>query len=106
MTSAAPYNLLLAGYRSTFAYTSFDPSTAKLKVISESPAPENASWVEAPLDPVLKTDNGDKVLYSISENEKGTAYAITLKGDKVEVGNQRGTNGGPAHSEFNCVMSC
>lgn len=95
------YNLLLGGYRSTFAYVSFDPSTAKLKVVEESPAPENASWIEAPLDPVVKTKEGHKVLYSISENEKGTAYSIVLKDDgKVEVGNQRQTNGGPAHGEW------
>lgn len=86
------YSLLLGGYRNTIAHVSFDASSAKIKVISETECPKNASWIEPASD--------GKTFYTLSEDEeKGAAYSLQLKGEKVVIGNQRDTPPGPAHSE-------
>ncbi len=91
------YNLLAGGYRNTFAYLSFEPSSAKLKLVSESPSPENASWIEAS---TTKFKAPSRVLYSLSEDaEKGVAVSLELKGEEVKITQERKTNGAPAHSE-------
>jgi len=84
------YNLLLGGYRDDYTYVSFEPSTAKIKVIKETPAPKKAAWIE----PSIKTKGS---YFSLSE-EDGLAFSLKLSEDgSVEVGGERKTNGGPAH---------
>ncbi|ORY24989.1 Lactonase, 7-bladed beta-propeller-domain-containing protein [Naematelia encephala] len=89
------YRLLAGGYRSTISLLSFDSSNAKLHVISDSPAPSNASWLE--LSP-----SKSGVLYSLSEDDKGLALSLKFDGkDRVEITGERETNGVPAHV---CVL--
>lgn len=86
------YHLLAGGYRETFASLTFDPFTAKLKVISESKSPKNASWVE-------RSVKQPTVAYTLSEDEDGQAASLEIdkeSGD-VKITRQRATNGGPAH---------
>jgi hypothetical protein len=94
------YRLLLGGYRSTIALITFEASPSKIKLVSESPAPKNASWIQPAVSHASKGDKGAQILYSLSEEEKGFAFGIELKDDKVEVTQQRETNGGPAHGKF------
>jgi hypothetical protein len=107
------YRILASGYRSSIALLSFSPSDASIKVVSESPAPPSASWLE--FDPHGQSADGSKgkglytisrpnrdpdqqVVYTISEDEeKGLGVSAVLKGDKVEITGQRGTRGAPAH---------
>jgi hypothetical protein len=95
------YQLLLGGYRKTFAQISADPAGAKIKVVSESPAPEMASWLESSIEP-LTTPSGARVVYGISETEDGKVYGLELKDGKITVTQQRSTGGGPAHSTQPC----
>jgi len=94
------YQLLLGGYRKTFAQVSVDPAGAKIKVVSESPAPEMSSWLESTIEP-LKTASGARVLYGISETEDGKAYGLELQDGQIKVTKQRSTGGGPAHGVLN-----
>ncbi|WRT67228.1 uncharacterized protein IL334_004194 [Kwoniella shivajii] len=90
------YNILVSGYRETYTILSFDPATSKVKVVSDSKAPEKASWIE----PASKQHNplaSSRKLYSISEVEKGLAVSLELKDDKIEITSERETHGGPAH---------
>ncbi|WWC61019.1 uncharacterized protein I303_103597 [Kwoniella dejecticola CBS 10117] len=90
------YQILVSGYRDTYTILSFDPSTSKVKIVSDSKAPEKASWIE----PASKQHNplqANRVLYSISEVEKGLAVSLNLKDDKIEITSQKETHGGPAH---------
>lgn len=89
------YQLLAGGYRRTFTLLSFESANAKLKTISDSPAPKNASWLE----PSPKTQGTEgRIVYSLSEDEgKGKGVSLVIKGDKVEVTAERFTNGAPAH---------
>ncbi|KAL7422133.1 hypothetical protein Q5752_002776 [Cryptotrichosporon argae] len=109
------YHLVAGGYRKSIALLSFEPSTAKIKVVSESPTPENPSWVElaggksqayAPTEPVsvysLKRElyrpgGSPKTLFSLSEAENGAALSLELKDEKLTVTGERATSGGPAH---------
>jgi hypothetical protein len=92
------YQLLAGGYRDSYTILTFDPSNAKLKTVSDSPAPQNASWLE----PSPKTSGTDgRVVYSLSEDpDKGKGLSLLIKGDKVEVTGERMTNGAPAHGKF------
>ncbi len=91
------YKLLAGGYRPSIATLSFDPSTAKLKVISESPAPKAASWLEP-------SNSSPKVVYTLSEDEgKGKVLSLDLDGEGVKIGVERETNSGPAHCESSTV---
>ena len=119
------YRILASGYRSTIALLSFSPSDGSIKVVSESPAPPSASWLE--FDPCNQAGEGkvkvegeekrqglytisrpdraaqgeEQVVYTISEDEeKGLGVSAVLKGDKVEITGQRGTRGAPAHCEY------
>lgn len=94
-----PYKLLLGGYRSTFAVISFDDSPARIKLVKESPAPENPSWIEPSASAAQKSTDGSQILYSLSEGEDGLAFGLELKGDEVTVTQKRKTNGGPAHGK-------
>lgn len=95
---AAAYNLVLGGYRDTVPLVSFDPSSAKIKVVAEVPGPEAPSWVESAVKPA----SADKrVVYLVSENEKeGAVVSVTLSGDKMDVTSKRKTRGAPCHSEL------
>lgn len=88
------YQLLAGGYRDTVTLFSFEASPSKIKVISDSPAPQNASWLE----PSTQSTDAGRVVYSLSEDEKeGKGLSLIVKGDKVEVTAERMTNGAPAH---------
>ena len=93
------YSLLLGGYRSSISLASFDPSTAKLKLLSDSRAPKNASWIEAASTPATKSADGNQVFYSLSEDEKGVAFGLELNGEQVHFTQERVTHGIPAHGE-------
>ena len=93
------YQLLFGGYRKTFTKVTFDPATAKLKIVSESPAPESASWLEKPGDKV-KAATSNKVLYGLSETEQGVAYGLEAEKAGFKVTQKRETHGGPAHSKW------
>ncbi|WWD01293.1 hypothetical protein V866_008236 [Kwoniella sp. B9012] len=90
------YTILVSGYRPTYTILSFDPSTAKIKIISDSPAPEKASWIE-PASQQHNPLQANRTLYSISETEKGLAVSLNLNDDKIEITSQKETHGGPAH---------
>jgi len=96
------YQLLFGGYRKTFTKVTFDPATAKLKTVSESPAPESASWLEKPGDKV-KDATSNQVFYGLSETEQGVAYGLEAEGAGFKVTQKRETHGGPAHSELRCM---
>ncbi|WWC69366.1 uncharacterized protein I206_103305 [Kwoniella pini CBS 10737] len=90
------YQILVSGYRDTYTILSFDPSTSKIKIVSDSKAPEKASWIE----PASKQHNplqSNRVLYSISEVDKGLAVSLNLKDDQIEITSQKETRGSPAH---------
>ncbi|ODN83216.1 hypothetical protein L202_01401 [Cryptococcus amylolentus CBS 6039] len=88
------YTLLVSGYRKYFSLVAFDPSTRGIKVLSDSPAPENASWVEPA---AKKSTDGSRIVYSLSEAEKGKALSLVVKDDKVTVTSERDTLGGSCH---------
>lgn len=99
------YNLVLGGYRDTIPLVSFDPSTAKIKVVSETPAPEAPSWVEAAVKPAKGDDL--RVIYCVSENEKeGEVCSVTLRADKMEITSRRKTRGAPCHSRSGSLGRC
>ncbi|WVF72106.1 hypothetical protein IAT40_006918 [Kwoniella sp. CBS 6097] len=94
-TNANAYTFVVSGYRDTYTIFSFDPSNAQIKVISDSKAPEKASWIEsAPNAGGLASSRN---LYSISEVEKGLAVSLKLSNEKIEITSQRETKGSPAH---------
>jgi hypothetical protein len=85
------YSLLAGGYRDSLVLFTFEPSTSKIHVSSENPAPPNASWVE-------KSHKDPSIFYSLSEDEKaGKAVSLRVKDGKVDVTSERYTNGGAAH---------
>ncbi|KAK8869679.1 hypothetical protein IAR55_000247 [Kwoniella newhampshirensis] len=91
------YSFLVGGYRPTLGLVSFDPATAKIKVVSESKAPEKASWIEIAPSKAGSLASS-KVLYTISELDKvGKAVSLKLTDDKVEITGERETQGSPAH---------
>lgn len=98
-----PYRLLASGYRPTISLISFDPQgqgegQGKIDVLSDTKAPENASWLELALK---KNEKGEQVVYTISEDEeKGSAFSCVMKGAKVEFTGEERTNGAPAHGEL------
>jgi hypothetical protein len=97
-TDEMTYQLLAGGYRKTFTLLSFESEHAKLKTISDSPAPKNASWLE----PSTKSKGSEgRIVYSLSEDEgKGKGVSLVIRGDKVEVTGERLTNGAPAHGKL------
>lgn len=80
------YKLLVGGYRPSIAVLAFDPSSRHLEIESDSPAPENPSWIT--------TSKSD--IYSISEAEGGSVLKLNL-GDGVTVTKDAKTNGAPCH---------
>jgi hypothetical protein len=95
MSSTQTYHLLVSGYRPNFSYLSFEPSTAKIKVLKDSPAPSKAGWLEQSI-----TTPG--VYYSLKEDpEDGEAVSIKVDEEgTVEITGRRKTNGAPAHSKL------
>lgn len=87
------YKILLGGYRESILVTSFEPSTAKFKTLSETKTPNCPSWIEKSLA------KGSNVFHCVSESEKtpGLAFSFVLKGDEVKVTEQKETKGIPAH---------
>jgi len=89
------YSLLACGYRDTFVLLSFDPATAKLKTVAQPPAPTGASWLE----PAVSSKGGSKVIYTLSEQEKGFAATLEIKGEDIKVTSKADSDDGPAHSQ-------
>lgn len=86
------YQILASGYRPSISLLEFDSTSAKLKKVSDSKAPENASWLEP-------GKNG--IVYSTSEVPKGEVYSLKLQGEEVKITGSKSTKGEePAHSEF------
>lgn len=90
------YKILLGGYRESILVTSFEPSTAKFKTLSETKTPNCPSWIEKSLA------KGSNVFHCVSESEKtpGLAFSFVLQGDEVKVTEQKETKGIPAHGEW------
>jgi hypothetical protein len=83
------YNILGSGYRPNITLFSFDSTSAKIHKVSDTKAPENASWLEP-------GKNG--VIYSTSEVPKGEVYSLKLQGEDLETTGKRSTKGEePAH---------
>lgn len=91
------YNILGSGYRSNITLFSFDSASAKIHTISDSKAPENASWLEP---------GKEGVIYSTSEVPNGEVYSLKLKGEELEITGKRSTKGEePAHGACH-ALSC
>jgi len=83
------YNILGAGYRPNITLFSFDSTSAKIHKVSDSKAPENASWLEP---------GKEGVIYSTSEIPDGEVYSLKLQGEELEITGKRSTKGEePAH---------
>ncbi|WWC60726.1 uncharacterized protein I303_103302 [Kwoniella dejecticola CBS 10117] len=89
------YRLLAAGDRPTYAVLEFNPSSSSLKILKESPAPPNSSWLE---HPAIKLDNSSgQVVYADSEDD-GLVFTLVIKEDgDTETTSERKTHGGTAH---------
>ncbi|ORX39995.1 Lactonase, 7-bladed beta-propeller-domain-containing protein [Kockovaella imperatae] len=91
------YNLLLGGYGNHITYASFDPSTAKIKVHSNSKVPEAPSWIDPGVSsPKLKTPSG-QAFYTIAEIEKGQAVSLDLVEEELKVTGTYDLQGSPAY---------
>lgn len=85
------YQILASGYRPSISLLSFEASSAKLKKVSDSPAPENASWLEP---------GANGVIYSTSEVPEGEVYSLKLQGEEVKITGKKSAKGEePAHGE-------
>jgi len=83
------YSILGSGYRPNITLFSFDSASAKIHKVSDSKAPENASWLEP---------GKEGVIYSTSEVPDGEVYSLKLKGEELEITGKRSTKGEePAH---------
>jgi 6-phosphogluconolactonase (cycloisomerase 2 family) len=83
------YNILGSGYRPNITLFSFDSTSAKIHKVSDSKAPENASWLEP---------GKEGVIYSTSEVPNGEVYSLKLQGEELEITGKRSTKGEePAH---------
>jgi 6-phosphogluconolactonase (cycloisomerase 2 family) len=83
------YNILGSGYRPNITLFSFDSTSAKIHKVSDSKAPENASWLEP---------GKEGVIYSTSEVPNGEVYSLKLQGEDLEITGKRSTKGEePAH---------
>lgn len=86
------YHILASGYRPSISLLSFDSSSAKLHKVSDSKAPENASWIEP-------AKNG--VIYATSEVPDGEVYSLKLQGEEVKITGKKSAKGEePAHGEW------
>lgn len=91
------YNILGSGYRPNITLFSFDSTSAKIHKVSDSKAPENASWLEP-------GKNG--VIYSTSEVPKGEVFSLKLQGEELEITGKRSTKGEePAHGEYLFIIN-
>ena len=89
ITSTMSYNIIGSGYRPDITLFSFDSTSAKIHKVSDSKAPENASWLEP---------GKEGVIYSTSEVPDGEVYSLKLKGEELEITGKRSTKGEePAH---------
>ena len=117
------YKLLLSGYRPAFTIVTFDPSAGTIKLVSESPAPKAASWIEpGKTDPKLTNSSGSHVFYTTGKSSsdgqggegfrtdkdgnKGFMVSLEVKGDEVRITGQKETFGGPAHSKCGLFIRC
>ncbi|WVN90952.1 uncharacterized protein L203_106197 [Cryptococcus depauperatus CBS 7841] len=92
------YKFLVTGYRSSFSIFSFEPSTAKIKPVSDSsPAPANATYIELADSPALAASEDGGYLFTISDEQGGSGVSLRLTGDQVEITGQRTVHGGPVH---------
>jgi hypothetical protein len=92
-SKSGSYHILASGYRPDYSYLSFEPATAKIKVVKDSPAPKKAAWIEP--------GNTPGVYYSIKEDSDGEVVCLKLDEEgEVEITGTRKTNGGPAHGEL------
>jgi hypothetical protein len=92
------YSILGAGYRPNLTIFSFDSTSAKIHKVSDSKAPENASWIEPAV-------GGNGILYSTSEIPKGEVFSLKLQGEQVEITGKRSSNGEePAHGMSDDIM--
>lgn len=90
------YNILGSGYRANITLFSFDSTSAKIHKVSDSKAPENASWLEP---------GKEGVFYSTSEVPKGEVFSLKLQGEELEITGKRSTKGEePAHGTFHDVI--
>jgi len=90
------YNILGSGYRPNITLFSFDSASAKIHKVSDSKAPENASWLEP---------GKEGVFYSTSEVPKGEVFSLKLQGEELEITGKRSTKGEePAHGTFDDVI--
>lgn len=90
------YDILGSGYRPNITLFSFDSTSAKIHKVSDSKAPENASWLEP---------GKEGVFYSTSEVPKGEVFSLKLQGEELEITGKRSTKGEePAHGTFDDVI--
>lgn len=86
------YQLLASGYRPSISLLNFDSSSAKLHKVSDSKAPENASWIEP---------GKDGVIYSTSEIPKGEVFSLKLQGEEIKITGKKSANGEePCHGAY------
>lgn len=83
------YQILASGYRASISLLNFDSSSAKLHKVSDSKAPENASWIEP---------GKDGVVYATSEVPQGEVFSLKFQGEEVKITSKRSAKGEePAH---------
>ncbi|WVO23518.1 uncharacterized protein IAS62_004873 [Cryptococcus decagattii] len=92
------YKFLVTGYRPSLSIFSFEPTTAKIKLVSESsPAPQKATWVELADPSSVPSQGTERYLYSLSDANKGSAVSLKLVDDHIEITGQRVSHGGGVH---------
>jgi 6-phosphogluconolactonase (cycloisomerase 2 family) len=85
------YNILASGYRPNLTVFNFDSTSAKIHKVSDSKAPENASWIEPAV-------GGNGIVYATSEIPNGEVFSLKFQGDDLEITGKRSSNGEePAH---------
>lgn len=93
------YKFLVTGYRPSLSIFSFEPTTAKIKLVSESsPAPQKATWVELADPSSVPSQGTERYLYSLSEANKGSVVSLKLLDNHIEITGQRVSHGGGVHS--------
>ncbi|OXB38344.1 hypothetical protein LQV05_006563 [Cryptococcus neoformans] len=92
------YKFLVTGYRPSLSIFSFEPATAKIKLVSESsPAPQKATWIELADPNSVPSQGPARYLYSLSDANKGSAVSLKLVDDHIEITGQRVSHGGGVH---------
>ncbi|KFZ06244.1 hypothetical protein V501_07588 [Pseudogymnoascus sp. VKM F-4519 (FW-2642)] len=89
------YRLLVSGDRDHFTTLAFDPSTKRLSILADYPAPFNASWVNP-----ISLHNGIDYLVGLSEGEEaGSLYCFDINHarESCKITSEQPTLGAPAH---------